>query len=299
MGPSELSSVIGRRFHRPPVPSAIIACLQSKDSITFSHVASGAAMPAPTLAPPVDNAFALHVHHAPLFRGDIWIQGRHRRMPVVPVGGVFVFDLRTEPVARVHEAFEFSRFQISRATMDELAFEHGMRRLDDLRAPTCEPDPVVRHLAQAMLQGAAHFGSERDALFSDGIALAFFAHIARKYSGIGAAPVLDGVLAPWQTRRLTEWAETHLDGSVSIADLAGLANLSRTHFARVFRRSFGTSPHQWLLSRRIDRAKRLLKGPLPLAAVAVMCGFVDQSHFTKVFTRFVGITPGAWRRQLH
>jgi len=298
MGPSDLSSTIGRRFHRPPVPSAI-ACLQSKDPITFSHVASGTAMPAPTLAPPVENSFALHVHHAPLFRGDIWIQGGHRRMPVVPVGGVFVFDLRTEPVAQVHEPFEFSRFQISRATMDELAFEHGMPRLGDLYAPTCEPDPVVSHLAQAMLKRAVHFGPERETLFSDGIALAFFAHIASKYARLTGAPVLDGVLAPWQLRRLTEWVEAHLDRSVSIADLAGLANLSRTHFARMFRRSFGTSPHQWLLSRRIDRAKQLLKGPLPLAAVAAMCGFVDQSHFTKVFTRLEGVTPGNWRRRLH
>ena len=297
MGPSDLSSTIGRRFHRPPVPSAI-ACLQSKDPITFSHVANGTAMSAPTLAPPVENAFAVHVHHAPLFRGDIWIQGGHRRMPVVPVGGVFVFDLRTEPVAQVHEPFEFSRFQISRATMDELAFEHGIGRLGDLRAQAFEPDPVLRHLAQAMLHRVLHFGPESETLFSDGIALAFFAHIGQKYAGITRAPVLDGVLAPWQMRRLTEWVEAHLDGSVSIADLAGLANLSRTHFARMFRRSFGTSPHQWLLSCRIDRAKKLLKGPLPLAAVAAMCGFVDQSHFTKVFTRLEGVTPGSWRRQL-
>src|ERR1700694_1305957 len=98
MGPSDLSSTIGRRLHSPPGPSAI-ACRQSKDPITFPPVARGTAMPAPTLAPPVENSFALHVHHAPLFRGDIWIQGRHRRMPVVPVGGVFVFVLRTEPVA--------------------------------------------------------------------------------------------------------------------------------------------------------------------------------------------------------
>src|SRR5258707_3344227 len=144
MAPSDLSSDIGRRFHRPPVPSAI-ACLQSKDPITFSHVASGSAMPAPTLAPPLENSFALHVHHAPLFRGDIWIQGRHRRMPVVPVAGVFVFDLRTEPLHQVHEPFDISRFHISRATMDELAFELGIGQLDDLRAEAFVPDFVLTH----------------------------------------------------------------------------------------------------------------------------------------------------------
>src|SRR5260370_30587947 len=252
-------------------------------------------MPAATMPPPVENSFASPFHHAPLLRGDVWIQGRHRRMPVVPVGGVFAFDLRTEPVAQVHEPFEFSRFQISRATMDELAFEHGIGRLGDLRAEAFEPDPVLRHLAQAMLHRALHCGLESETIFSDGIALAFFAHIAQKYAGITQAPVMDGVLAPWQMRRLTEWVEAHLDGSVSIADLAGLANLSRTHFARMFRRSFGTSPHRWLLPRRIDRAKQLLKGSLPLAAVAAMFGFFGPSHLTQAFTRPESRTPRSWR----
>lgn len=256
-------------------------------------------MPGPSLAPPVEDCIAVHVHHAPLSRADLWIEGHHRAVGAVPGGSVFVYDMRTEPIAQTYESFEFSRFHISRATLDELAFERGIHRLGDLRPVICVPDPVVSQLALLMLHRAVDFGRERDSLFNDGIALAFFAHIARKYAGIAEAPVLDGVLAPWQLHRLSEWVTANLDGPVSIADMAGLVSLSRTHFARMFRRSFGTSPHQWLLSRRVDRAKQLLRGSLPLAAVAAMCGFVDQSHLTKVFTRLEGITPGSWRRQLH
>src|ERR1700749_2149148 len=123
-----LSSTLGRRFHTPPTPS-VVALSHSTHPITFSLVASDAALPEPTLAPPVEQAFAVHVHHAPLARGGhIWIEGRHRPMPPVPVGRVFIFDLRTDPAALTFEPFEFSRIHISRASMDELAFESGITR---------------------------------------------------------------------------------------------------------------------------------------------------------------------------
>jgi AraC family transcriptional regulator len=293
-----LATTIGQRFHRPPVPSAIV-CLGSKDPIVFSHVASDVAMPAPTLLAPVEEAFSIHVHHMPLSRGEIWLEGSRRAMPLVPEGGIFVWDLRMKNSAQVYQPFEFSRFQVSKATMNDLAYEHGMRRLGDLRAPGGEPDPVVRHLALAMLQRAAFFGQERETLFADGIALAFFAHVAQKYAGAVEVPGLDGVLAPWQIRRVTDWVSAHMNGPVAIADLAGLVNLSRSHFTRMFQRTLGISPHRWLLLRRIERAKSLLKGSIPLADVAAVCGFVDQSHFTKVFTRIEGVPPGAWRRTVH
>ena len=120
--------------------------------------------------------------------GHIWIEGRHRPMPPVPVGGVFIFDLRTEPVALTLEPFQFSRFHISHAAMDELAFEHGIARPGTLRAAVAERDPVLAHLAGAMLERMLYFGPERDSLFSDAIALSFFAHISRKYAGVGRWP---------------------------------------------------------------------------------------------------------------
>ena len=72
-----------------------------------------------------------------------------------------------------------------------------------------------------------------------------------------------------------------------------------TNFSRAFRQSTGVSPHQWLLKRRADQTKSLLRDrTLPLSDVALSCGFADQSHFTRVFARLAGISPGAWRRNL-
>jgi AraC family transcriptional regulator len=107
------------------------------------------------------------------------------------------------------------------------------------------------------------------------------------------------MLAPWQARRATERFSAHLDGSVSLKEVAQECRLSVSHFSRAFRRTMGVAPHAWLLTLRIDAAKDQLRDRrMSLSDVALACGFADQSHLTRVFTRLVGISPGAWRRAL-
>jgi AraC family transcriptional regulator len=112
-----------------------------------------------------------------------------------------------------------------------------------------------------------------------------------------ASPVARGGLAPWQARTVKTHIETHLDGSLRIKDLARVVQLSEFHFCRVFRVSFGHSPHSYVLQRRIERAQDLiLSTRLTLGQIAFDCGFADQAHFTKMFRRLCGESPGEWRR---
>jgi AraC family transcriptional regulator len=109
--------------------------------------------------------------------------------------------------------------------------------------------------------------------------------------------VIRGGLAPWQARVLKTHIETHLDATIRTRELAKLVQLSSFHFCRVFRVSFGNSPHGYVTRRRIERAQGLiLASRLPLGQIAVDCGFADQAHFTKLFRRFTGKSPGEWRR---
>jgi AraC-like DNA-binding protein len=90
----------------------------------------------------------------------------------------------------------------------------------------------------------------------------------------------------------------HLDGDLSLANLARQCGLSTAHFARAFRQSVGMPPHQWLMQHRVDHARELLlSSPMALSDIALACGFASQSHFTRALTRRVGTSPGAWRRQ--
>jgi AraC-like DNA-binding protein len=61
----------------------------------------------------------------------------------------------------------------------------------------------------------------------------------------------------------------------------------------------GVAPHRWLINRRVELAKDLLRDrETSLSEIALRCGFADQSHFTRVFTRWAGVSPGAWRRDM-
>lgn len=85
---------------------------------------------------------------------------------------------------------------------------------------------------------------------------------------------------------------------VPVSVLARSCGLSRSHFIRAFKVSMGLPPHHWLMRHRIDRARAMLaRSTESIAAIAVGCGFADQSHLTRVFRALVGASPAAWRRQ--
>ncbi|WP_408056533.1 helix-turn-helix domain-containing protein [Tardiphaga alba] len=66
-----------------------------------------------------------------------------------------------------------------------------------------------------------------------------------------------------------------------------------------FKKTTGLTPHQWIQSQRIERARNALANTSqPLAEIALECGFSDQSHFTRVFSKIVGSPPGNWRRHV-
>jgi AraC family transcriptional regulator len=97
-------------------------------------------------------------------------------------------------------------------------------------------------------------------------------------------------------RRATDFMEANLHQTISLEDIAVQTGLSRMYFASQFRRSTGLSPHTYLLTRRLERAKELLAADTPsLLDVAIAVGFQSQSHFTAVFRKLVGSTPGQWR----
>jgi AraC family transcriptional regulator len=106
-----------------------------------------------------------------------------------------------------------------------------------------------------------------------------------------------GGLATWQARRTLAYIEANLASKMDIDDLANLVALSRSHFSRAFKHSVGLSPMEYVVVRRVERAKAIISGTRePLAEVALACGFADQPHLNRRFRDIVGISPGRWRR---
>jgi len=106
-------------------------------------------------------------------------------------------------------------------------------------------------------------------------------------------------LTPAQLSIIDEFIHTHLDQKIALADLAACLHLSVPHFERIFRVTTQLPPYRYALKLRLDQARVLLeKTRLPLAEVAVICGFSSQSHFTTHFTRFVGLSPARFARSV-
>jgi AraC family transcriptional regulator len=106
-----------------------------------------------------------------------------------------------------------------------------------------------------------------------------------------------GGLATWQARRTLAHIEANLASKMEIDDLANVVALSRSHFSRAFKRTLGFSPMEYVVVRRVERAKVMISGTRePLAEVALACGFADQAHLNRRFRDIVGISPGRWRR---
>jgi AraC family transcriptional regulator len=291
------SAVLGDRFGLGHPPT-ILARTSSVSPIGFSRLKSESAPQGRTKDAPAEDAYLFHVQLQPV-AVDMFIDGKRRPATTKTPGTTFLFDLNSNPVAEIYSSFDNIRFYISQASLDELAFDQGILRTKGLAAPGLgSHDRVMYGLANALLDPVER-ANERSTLFIDHVALAFFAHVLRTY---GNAAVRDdstpGALSPWQLRRVLDFLAAHLSEDPTVAELARECGLSAGYFSRAFRQTAGVTPHQWLIRKRVERARQLLLGNgLGLADVALVCGFVDQSHFSRVFAKLEGDSPGRWRQR--
>jgi AraC-like DNA-binding protein len=103
-------------------------------------------------------------------------------------------------------------------------------------------------------------------------------------------------LAPRVLKRVRDYVDAHLGEEVDLSSLAEIAGLSQGHFIRVFKQSLGITPHCYVMQRRLERAKRMIaETALPLARIALECGFSGQSHLSRRFLQYVGRTPRSFR----
>jgi AraC family transcriptional regulator len=106
-------------------------------------------------------------------------------------------------------------------------------------------------------------------------------------------------LLPRLLNRVQERIDFELNRELSLDVLAKESGYSRAHFLRAFRAAIGLTPHQYILERRINRARQLLRQKqMALADVAIACGFSSQAHMTDIFRDHIGVTPGEYRRCL-
>lgn len=158
-------------------------------------------------------------------------------------------------------------------------------------------DPLLEQLAFSVV-GALNEGQIEDGLYVDSLAQMIAVHLVRHYApgrSEGALPKTGGRWGP-KINRLLEFIEEKLSEDLSLDSLAAELDISQVHLTRVFRKVVGTSPHKYVLERRLERAKYLLLNcELSIGEIALATGFCSQSHLANSFRRNVGVSPGMFR----
>jgi AraC family transcriptional regulator len=112
-------------------------------------------------------------------------------------------------------------------------------------------------------------------------------------------PISRGGLGPTRLRRIREFVDARMEDDLSLDEMAQSVGLSTAHFARMFRKSTGETPHQFVLRQKLERAKAMLRAPdARVLDVAVACGFKTQQHFAQVFHDICGISPTRYRQHV-
>lgn len=231
---------------------------------------------------------------------DLTVDGRRVTHDPLPAGSLSIYDLDRLWIADLRDAFDCLQFHVPRDTLHMLHDELGGRGRPRLHLPPQRSvvDPAAHQLGKLLMPVFAGPGPDGLArMYAEHLTLAFHTHLLSRYTREHVPVVRSGgKLAPWQQRRATEFLLAHLDQDVGLLDVASACGLSRSQFIQRFKGAMGQTPYRWLVLQRLERAKSLMRGgSMPLSAIALACGFTDQSHLTRHFTRHEGVTPAAWR----
>ena len=214
----------------------------------------------------------------------------------IPFATTFI-DLNCRMEMWVRGPFDYLHYYLSRELLERIAFDNDVVSSFQLREVFFVEDLVVAQLTKNILPFIKH-GESLDRLALDQTARVLGAHVLQTHCGPPKFknPARRG-LEPWQKLRTEEILDEHLEGNLTLKELATACSLSPSHFGRCFRLSFGTSVHQRLIQLRIEYAKNLLSRTTEtLAEIALSAGFYDQAAFSRTFSRIEHMTPSRWRR---
>jgi AraC family transcriptional regulator len=182
--------------------------------------------------------------------------------------------------------------ELAPALVQEAALDMGF----DRRSIALEPEPQLRdgqieHIGWA-LKAELEAGQPNGRPYLEGLGLALSARLVSRYAirRPGHTPRL--TLPAGRMRQVTDYIEANLDEDLPLRLLAQIAGLSLSHFKTLFRHTAGVPLHQYVIRRRVERARLLLaQGDLPISQVAFAAGFTHQSHMARHVRRLLGVAP--------
>ena len=214
-------------------------------------------------------------------------------------------DLICQPAGDVHSCsweipWSHSSFLVSQSAIDELADKLGLARGATNKVSHLSCDPLISQITQSLI-------AERESdplscqLYANSVLSLLMHRLLMRLSqtsGKLQSPPREESLSPVLLEKVVEYIGARIGTSISLADLAKVANTSPFHFSRLFKNATGMSPHAFVLSRRTTIACQLLEeGIDSLSIIAMKSGFSSQSHMGRAFKKMLNISPAAYRQQ--
>lgn len=220
------------------------------------------------------------------FDGDGWQTYR------TPHHGIAVCPALVPFAARCHDARDLLLVEIAPGFVRAaLGAELGARPL----TPTVgAQDEFAKHVLLALAAEARRGEADASRVRAESLGTALVAHLLDREERPRPPPV--AALASPKLRRVLDYIAAHLDGPLTLRQLAQIVDMDLFRFVRAFKQSTGLSPHRYVLQARISLAKELLRDRrLSITEVALRTGFATPSHFSVTFRRLVSVTPRAFR----
>jgi AraC family transcriptional regulator len=160
-----------------------------------------------------------------------------------------------------------------------------------------QPDPVIYEIGHSLMS-QLQTSRQVSKIYADSVALFLATHLLEHYCVCeNNIEENNDILHQKDLRQVVDYVDAHLDQNLSLTDLANLVGRSNYHFARLFKKTLGVSPHQYLIERRTERATRLLVNTnLSMAEIAQFTGFSSHSHFCLTFRKHMSVTPALYRK---
>jgi AraC family transcriptional regulator len=226
-----------------------------------------------------------------------WRGSRVRRSEAMSAGTVAICEVDRERSFDMRNDANFAVVLVRNEALELVGRDGSVG--GELQPNDVLEDQTLRRLMTVLVEEKRN-GFKSGAFFLDGVATALASYLVHHYSTMPLGKVsVRGGMAPAILRRCIEFMESRLEGDLKLGDLAREAGLSTSHFVRSFRESTGKTPYQFVLHRRVERARALMRDPrVSLTEVALASGFADQHHLANVFRRMTRMTPSSYRRSL-
>ncbi|MEM7554754.1 MAG: AraC family transcriptional regulator [Cyanobacteria bacterium P01_A01_bin.84] len=229
-----------------------------------------------------------------------WLDGKFRQEILVPGSTAII------PAGVIHRSAWKKQTQCMVMAIKPLCLERLAQEVNSSDNIELIPhfaiseDPLIWGIGLSLKEKLAkgEFGNN---LYIDQLTTTLALHLLYKYcvKKPKISNHADG-LTKRQLQIAIEYIHTHLHQDINLSDIAQTVDMSQYYFSRLFKKSMGISPYQYVMQQRIEKVKKLLndrKNPLTIAQVALECGFANQSHLTKYFRRIAGVTPKVYRQQ--